>query len=128
MSLKGRAFLISLNKNRKGMTLVEILITASIIVLIATMLIPSFVLARKKTRRAICLNNLRILQGVGERYCIDEKVSDLLEITQDDLLNSEYIKEKAKCPEGNVEYSSFVIRDGPVCPNLDRFPEHQIGD
>lgn len=114
--------------NRKGMTLAEILIVVAIIGLVATMLIPSFNMAVKKTRRAICINNLRLLQGAADSYCMEQKVSDIIQVSEDDLSNTACLKERVRCPEGNIEYNPFIIRDGPVCPNSGSFPDHKLGD
>lgn len=113
--------------NKKAMTLLELLIVLSITLLIMAMIIPSFHILTKRTRRAICLNNLRVLDSASQSYCIEEKVSNLTEISQSDLISTNYLTAKLKCPEGDVEYKSFVIRDGPVCPNISNFPDHKLG-
>ena len=115
-------------KKRKGLTLVELLIVMAIIGLIMAMTIPSFYMAARKTRRAICLNNLRVLNDASQRYCLDEKKSDLTGISQEELINFNYLNEKLKCPEGDVEYNSFIISNGPVCPDLAAFPDHKLED
>lgn len=115
-------------KKRKALTLVELLIVMTIMGLIMVMTIPSFYMAARKTRRAICLNNLRALNDASQRYCLDEKKPDITVISQEELINFNYLNEKLKCPEGDVEYNSFIIRDGPVCPNLAAFPKHKLED
>ena len=110
------------------MTLVEIMIVMAIITLVASMLIPSFYRATRKTRKAICMNNLRTLQSVADQYSLSENVSDQTIVNQDSLINTGYLIERVKCPEGDVEYPAFIIKDGPVCPRIDAFPDHKLED
>lgn len=110
------------------MTLAEMVIVMAIISLVASMLIPSFYMATRKTRKAICLNNLRILQSVADQYSLSENVSDQTMVTQDILINTDYLIERMRCPEGDVAYQAFIIKDGPVCPRVDAFPDHKLED
>jgi len=48
-------------KNKKGFTLVELLIVIAIITILATFLVPSIGSGRERARRAKCLNNIRVL-------------------------------------------------------------------
>ena len=46
-------------RQRKGFTLIEFLVVISIIAVLATILFPALSIARKKTKQAICMTNLK---------------------------------------------------------------------
>jgi prepilin-type N-terminal cleavage/methylation domain-containing protein len=54
-----------------GFTLVEIMIVASIIALVAVIAVPSFLRARQEAQIARFINGLRIAAGAFEQYSID---------------------------------------------------------
>ncbi|MCD6521950.1 type II secretion system protein [Candidatus Calescamantes bacterium] len=54
---------------KKGFTLMELLIVISIIMVLASLLLPALVRAREGARRVVCLNNLRELMQGCQMYC-----------------------------------------------------------
>ena len=58
--------------NKKGFTLVEIMIVVAIIGLLAAIGIPSFAKARDSSREKACVNNLRMIAAGGEQYMMEE--------------------------------------------------------
>ena len=57
---------------RKGFTLVEIMIVVAIIALLAAIAIPSFMKSRQDSRRTACVNNLRLIDHAKQQE-IDAK-------------------------------------------------------
>ncbi len=51
-------------KNQSGFTLIELLVVITVLVILATFLIPQVGTIRERGRRAACLENLRII-GIG---------------------------------------------------------------
>lgn len=72
----------NLKKNRKGFTLIEFLAAFAIISVLATMAIETFISARKKSRSAVCLSNLREIGVAWQLYLNDHNAfpaeSDIL--------------------------------------------------
>jgi prepilin-type N-terminal cleavage/methylation domain-containing protein len=62
--------------NRHAFTLVEIMIVVAIIALLASIAVPGFLRARKRSQAARILNDLRIIDGAVDMYAIENnKVS-----------------------------------------------------
>lgn len=61
--------------NKKGFTLVEIMIVVAIIGLLAAIGIPSFQKARDNSRAKACVNNLRMINAGTEQHMMDNNVT-----------------------------------------------------
>jgi prepilin-type N-terminal cleavage/methylation domain-containing protein len=57
--------------NKKGFTLVEIMIVVAIIGLLAAIGIPSFAKARDNSRTKACINNLRMIEAAKEQWAME---------------------------------------------------------
>jgi len=60
-----------LNKNRGGFTLVEIMIVVAIIALLASVAVPSFLRARKRSQATAVKNDLRLIDAAVDQYAIE---------------------------------------------------------
>ncbi len=56
---------------KRGFTLVELLVVVAVIALLAALLFPAFAQARAKARQAVCLSNLRQIGLAAEQYASD---------------------------------------------------------
>ena len=59
------------NKHRRGFTLVEIMIVAAIIALLAAIAVPGFLRARKRSQASRILNDLRMIDAACDQYAIE---------------------------------------------------------
>jgi prepilin-type N-terminal cleavage/methylation domain-containing protein len=62
---------ISTNYTRRGFTLVEIMIVVAIIALLASIAVPGFLRARKRSQATRILNDLRLLDEACDQYAIE---------------------------------------------------------
>lgn len=62
--------IIDINK-RHGFTLVEIMIVVAIIALLATIAVPGFLRARKRSQATRILNDLRLIDSAVDQYAVE---------------------------------------------------------
>ena len=60
-----------LNQNRKGFTLVEIMIVVAIIGLLAAIAVPSFIRARERSQATTILNECRMMDAALDQWALE---------------------------------------------------------
>ena len=90
-------------KNRKGFTLIELMIVIAIIGILAAMAIPNFKKARASARQKACYSNIRVIQGAVEMYNMD--VSSMMSgLSISTLISGNYLKSDPSKPETSCSY------------------------
>ena len=62
-------------KGRQGFTLVEIMIVVAIIALLASIAVPGFLRARKRSQASRIINDLRLIDSALDLYAIEQNKS-----------------------------------------------------
>ena len=84
----------AIRRNKRGYTLLEIMIVVTLIIILAAIGLPAFRLAQIKSQTSVCLNNLRQIDGLYDQYYLDrgDEPSNLT------VLVDEYLKRVPICP------------------------------
>ena len=98
-------------------TLVEIMIVAALIGLLAAMAIPSFLRSRNAAHRSTCINNLKQIDSAIQQWATERKKPQSAPVDFSDI--SPYLKGAIVCPSGGTSfwdsYTISTVADLPLC-------------
>ncbi|MFH1394939.1 MAG: prepilin-type N-terminal cleavage/methylation domain-containing protein [Candidatus Omnitrophota bacterium] len=104
--------------NKKGFTLVEIMIVVAIIGLLAAIAVPNFMQARTTAQTNACIANLKQIDGAKTLFALDNAVATGGACAMGNLVPT-YITSTPACPAGpTTPYVVNVIGTNPTCPNV----------
>ena len=112
---------------KDGFTLVEIMIVAAIIALLAVIVFPEYVKARKNGQRRDCLHNLEMIDRCKHRWADESGATNGSSVTWDqlcvymreqyqkDLTNALFCPAAAATNRSPANYTLNVVGVGAVC-------------
>jgi len=110
----------TMRMNRKGFTLVEIMIVVAIIGILAAIAIPNFLTSRKESQKNACIANMKQIEGAVEQA----KLGGATSVSSATLFGTAaYIKVAPKCPYNKTAYTTF---DPVACPNVGTVTDHVL--
>ena len=99
--------------DKKGFTLVEIVIVVGIIGLLSALALPNFLRMRDIAVKNICISNLRMIRDNVQIWAVDESKVTGDTPVMDDLV-PDYIRSWPSC--GGTPYDIPSVGQNPVCP------------
>src|SRR5918997_6835491 len=104
------------SKSKRGFTLVEIMIVVAIIALLASIAVPGFLRARKRSQASRIINDLRLIDSAVDQYAIETNKTSGATVNVADWTN--YLK------KGTNLYNTGADLFGQTygAQNVDRLP------
>lgn len=92
--------------NKRGLTLVEIMLVVLIIGMLGAIAAASHLRARERSQQVLCIKNRQAIEASEARYTLDLNEHSM---TMQDLVTAGYLKQYRTCPAGGdyawVEYA-----------------------
>jgi prepilin-type N-terminal cleavage/methylation domain-containing protein len=109
----------NIRNSRQGFTLVEIMIVVAIIALLASIAVPGFLRARKRSQASRILNDLRLIDAAVDQYAIETNKMSGATVNTVDWTN--YLKKGSTLYNtgSNIfghAYGSQLVDSLPKCP------------
>ena len=106
-------------RNRAAFTLVEIMIVVAIIALLASIAVPGFLRARKRSQASRILNDLRLIDNAIDQYAIENNKSTGMNPVWTDL--KLYVKRNGSLYNTGADlfghsYGPFTVDSLPAVP------------
>ena len=102
-------------RERRGFTLVEIMIVIAIIGLLLAVAIPNFIRAREVSQARACQSNMKNLIGAKERWAMDNRRGATDTPSMSDVaVPGVYIRSVPQCPAGGT-YTVGSLDELPTC-------------
>lgn len=101
-------------KGKKAFTLVEIMIVVAVMGILLGIAIPGYLKYRTTTKRTICINNLKQIDGAIDQWAFEHKVPEGIDPTpeQEEEIYANLKSGKPTCPSGGT-YTITTVGASP---------------
>ena len=101
-------------KGKKAFTLVEMMIVVGVIGILLGIAIPGYLKYRTITKRTICINNLKQIDGAIDQWAFEHEVSEGIDLTpeQEEEIYANLKGGKPTCPSGGT-YTITTVGASP---------------
>ena len=105
-----------MEKKRRGVTLLEVMLVLSILALLAAMAIPNIPSVRIRTEQKVCIGNLWLIDTSKDQWALDTNKSSGDTVDWSDLY-PDYLREMPVCPatRSTDSYTLNSIGTDPTC-------------
>ncbi|MHB9036528.1 MAG: competence type IV pilus major pilin ComGC [Armatimonadota bacterium] len=100
-------------RDRRGFTLIEIMVTVLIIAVLLAIAIPNFITSRNSARTKTCMTNLSHILHAKEQIAAEEKLNNGDTVEWGDL-TPDFLKVQPSCP-ADGDYTIGAIGETPRC-------------
>jgi prepilin-type N-terminal cleavage/methylation domain-containing protein len=110
-----------MKKNKRGFTLLEIMIVVAIIGLLAAMAMPAVTKARTTSQQRACINNLRQIESGKEQWALENRKVDGDEVVTGEI--DQYMRASPTC-QGGGTYTYDKVGTAASCAITWPAPHH----
>ena len=104
-------------RRETGFTLIEIMIAALIISILAAVAIPNFVQYRNRSREQVCEGNIQMIYYAMEQYALDYNFNNGASVSITNMVNGGYLNSAPTEPSNGASYASTqTVGTAPSCP------------
>jgi len=109
---------MKMNKiSKSGFTVIEIMIVAVIISILAAVAIPNFVKYRNRSREQVCEGNMQMIYYAVEQYALDYNFNIGANVSMANMVTGGYIDSSPTCPSNGANYADpQTVGTVSACP------------
>lgn len=105
-------------ERKTGFTILEIMIAALILSILAAVAIPNFLKYRNSSREQVCKGNIQMIYHAMEQYALDYNFDNGDNVSLTNMVNGGYLNSNPTCPSNGTNYAgSQTVGTAPTCPD-----------
>jgi prepilin-type N-terminal cleavage/methylation domain-containing protein len=106
--------MVTTNRKRWGFTLIEVMISISLLSILLAIAVPNWIKSRERTQARACQKQLHTIRAAKEQYALTRNLGTSATITMGDLVTDGWLRPGIVCPEGS-DYTIGAVNDNPTC-------------